>query len=63
MEFLSSGFLTVTEVFSHLTLHHSVGAEVAKYIEKHFIRELKKIDSYKKKDYRNALQDCFMKLD
>ena len=40
-----------------------IGSEVAKYIEKHFIRELKKTDAYKKKDYRNALQDCFMKLD
>ena len=43
-----------TEVhFSNILTN--IGAEVAKYIEKHFVRELKKTDSYKKKDYRNAL--------
>ena len=47
--------------FQNLINH--LGAEVAKYIEKHFIKELKKTDAYKKKDYRNALSDVFMKLD
>ena len=31
------------------------GDEVAKYIAKNFIKELKKTDAFKKKDYRNAL--------
>jgi hypothetical protein len=39
------------------------GDEVAKYAEKNFIKELKKADSYKKKDYKNALIDTFMKID
>lgn len=33
------------------------------YVQKHFIKELKKLESFKKKDYRLSLQDCFMKMD
>lgn len=30
---------------------------------KHFIKELKKLESFKRKDYRLSLQECFMKMD
>ena len=40
-----------------------IGSEVAKYIEKVFIRELKKLDSFRKKDYKSALTECFIKID
>ena len=41
----------------------TIGPEVAKYVEKNFVKELKKLESFKKKDYRASLQDCFMKMD
>jgi hypothetical protein len=40
-----------------------VGSEVALYVEKHFIKELKKLESFKKKDYRASLIEIFLKLD
>jgi serine/threonine protein phosphatase PrpC len=32
-------------------------------VAKHLIKELKKLESFKRKDYRLSLQECFMKLD
>jgi len=39
------------------------GHEVAQYVAKHFIKQLKALESFKKKDYRTALQELFLKLD
>ena len=39
------------------------GHEVAQYVEKHFVRELKRLPAFKKKDYRSALSECFLKMD
>jgi hypothetical protein len=39
------------------------GAEVAHFVKKYFIKELKKLESFKKKDYKAALNDCFLKMD
>jgi hypothetical protein len=36
---------------------------VAQYVEKHFVKQLKALESFKKKDYRTALQELFLKLD
>jgi hypothetical protein len=41
----------------------SIGSEVAKYVEKYFIKELKKLESFKKKDYRSSLSEIFLKMD
>ena len=41
---------------SLLTLVVSIiGGEVALYVQKNFIKELKKLESYKRKDYRLSL--------
>lgn len=40
-----------------------VGSEVALFVGKHFIKELKKLDSFKRKDYRASLQEAFLKMD
>ena len=32
-----------------------IGSEVAIFVEKYFIKELKKLESFKKKDYRTSL--------
>jgi hypothetical protein len=32
-----------------------IGAEVAQFVAKHFIKELKKLESFKRKDYRMSL--------
>ncbi len=39
------------------------GHEVAQYSDKHFVKELKRLPSFKKKDYRAALTECFLKMD
>lgn len=36
---------------------------MALYVAKHFLKELKKLETFKRKDYRLALQECFMKMD
>jgi serine/threonine protein phosphatase PrpC len=36
---------------------------VALFVGKHFIKELKKLDSFKRKDYRASLQEAFLKMD
>jgi serine/threonine protein phosphatase PrpC len=40
-----------------------VGKEVALYVKKHFIKEFTKLSSWKSKDYKTALEDCFFKMD
>ena len=40
-----------------------IGSEVACYVEKHLVKELKRLESFKRKDYRVALQEVFLKLD
>lgn len=44
-------------------LLYFIGHEVAQYVEKHFVKQLKALESFKKKDYRTALQELFLKLD
>lgn len=39
------------------------GCEVAKFVENHFIDELKRTEPYRKGDYKNALIDTFLQLD
>ena len=39
------------------------GCEVAYFVENHFISELKKTESFRKGDYKNALIDTFLILD
>ena len=39
------------------------GCEVAYFVENHFIDELKKLESFKKGDYKNALTETFLLLD
>ena len=39
------------------------GPEVAQFVELHFVSELKKLELFKKGDYKNALIECFLKMD
>jgi len=39
------------------------GKEVAIFVEKHFIEELKKNENYLKKNYKEALYENFLKMD
>ena len=39
------------------------GCEVARFVEHHFVEELKKQESYRKGDFKNALIDTFLALD
>ena len=40
-----------------------IGREVALYVKDRFIDELKKLDSFKNKDYPRALREVFIKMD
>ena len=40
-----------------------VGPEVALFDKKHFAKELVKLASYKSKCYKEALEECFLKMD
>ena len=40
-----------------------LGQEVALYVKKHFAKELVKLPSYKSKCYKEALEECFLKMD
>ena len=40
-----------------------VGQEVALFVKKHFAKELVKLPSYKSKCYKEALEECFLKMD
>lgn len=39
------------------------GCEIAHYVEKHFVEEIKKTEAFKKGDYKNALIDTFLIID
>jgi len=39
------------------------GCEVAKFVAAHFIEEIKKTESFRRGDYRNALIETFLSLD
>ena len=39
------------------------GQEVAIYVEKHFIEELKKLENFKKGNYKQALIEVFLLID
>jgi protein phosphatase 1G len=39
------------------------GQEVALYVKKHFAKELVKLASFKSKCYKEALEECFLKMD
>ena len=41
----------------------SLGGEVALFAQKYLVVELRKLENFKKKDYRSALTDVFMKMD
>lgn len=62
MELQFSEYLTVMEVLE-ITVIKIIGSEVAQFVEKHFIKELKKLESFKKKDYRASLIEIFLKMD
>ena len=70
MECPFSVFLTGTEVSKNISLAvlkqiffvHK-GQEVALYVKKHFVKELLKLQSFKSKDYRSALEECFYRMD
>lgn len=33
------------------------------YVKKHFVKELVKLQAFKSKDYKAALEECFYKMD
>ena len=39
------------------------GPEVARFVEKHFCKSLLGSAAYKRKDYKKALEDTFLKMD
>ena len=39
------------------------GPEVAKFVENHFVKNLINCDAYKRKDYKLALENTFLKMD
>ena len=40
-----------------------IGSEVALFVKKHFIKELKKNENFKRKNYKQALHDNFLHMD
>lgn len=40
-----------------------LGKEVALYVKDRYVEELKKLQSFKNKDYYNALKESFIKID
>ena len=40
-----------------------VGKEVALFVEKHFINELKKNEDFKKNNFKAALKQTFLRMD
>ena len=40
-----------------------IGREVAYYVRDRYVDELKKLQSFKNKDYNNALKESFIKID
>ena len=51
------------EVIKLMILYYDVGCEVALYVKDRFIDLLKKLPSFKKKDYQLALKEAFIKID
>lgn len=39
------------------------GSEVAKFVQKHFVKEIKKNESFKRKNYKQALAETFVYMD
>lgn len=50
-----------TEV--HFLLSYELGREVAYYVRDRYVEEIKKLPSFKNKDYSNALKESFIKMD
>jgi len=40
-----------------------LGQEVALFVKEHFRKELVKLQSFKSKCYKEALEECFFKMD
>ena len=59
----SSVSLMVMEVIKWKFLNDEVGCEVALYVKDRFVDLLKKLPSFKKKDYQLALKEAFIKID
>lgn len=59
----SSESLMGMEVIKWKILNYDVGCEVALYVKDRFIDLLKKLPSFKKKDYQLALKEAFIKID
>lgn len=57
--------LMVTEVWNRIPLkkQYSIGKEVALYVKDKYIEELKKLQSFKNRDYFNALKESFIRID
>ena len=63
MALQSSEYSMAMEVLQQSVKLYYEGSEVAMYVEKHFIKELKKLESFKKTDYRASLIEIFLKMD
>ena len=46
-----------------LSITNFLGREVALYVKEHFVDELKKLDSFKKRDFQGALREIFIRMD
>ena len=46
-----------------ILLSYVVGREVAYYVRDRFVEEIKKLQSFKNRDYANALKEAFIKMD
>ena len=55
--------LKVAWMFSLIVDSLCLGQEVALFVKKHFKNELIKLPSYKSKCYKEALEECFLKMD
>src|SRR5688572_28644924 len=63
--FQCSACLTATEVRNKIPLKNrcSIGKEVALYVKDKYIDVLKNLQSFKNRDYFNALKESFIKID
>lgn len=61
---LCLGFLMVMVVIFYIFfIFYFLGREVALYVKDKFIAELQKLESFKKRDYTNALKELFIRID
>ena len=60
---LCLAYLMVMEVKTLYYLNTNLGKEVALYVKERYIEEMKKLPSFQKKDYYNALRESFIKID